>query len=456
MAQFENNNECYTVADLHIDLYNSITHFDHSKYDFQILAQYIDPHNYDVIIRRLDQNFGWNIGLQVLACDFRQNREQMHKIIHIGPTNDPEVIVHVFTELEIQPSKIKLTRLPRYKMVQPPEPIAISRQKFNEMFKTDIVTLPALLYAVGVKDGVVYMYNEPYSYYNEIIHQINNLLSVYLTRAQNNTSTSTNNISNPCPYFIICAGDGYPENHYHSTSRTIPKIVGETEYQNQHSVVLDNPNEYAKMYSKQYVLTQSQHIDYPFAIGIPDRHYFFCNLYNPFRSFHRGIPFRNKTNKIVFGARNERGSKYNFTKRRDIECNQRQYFVSNAVPKDNIYCSEHMWIDSTHMVDYKYILDIDGGACTWDATAWKLNSGSVIFTTESTWRQWFYDEYQPWTHYVPVDDDFANIQERFQWCESHPEECEQMVANCLALFQKIFRFHNMIDYCETVLDKVCV
>ena len=444
----------YTVADLHIDLYNSIQHFDHTKYDFQVLAQYVDPHNYNVIIRLLDRNVGWNIGLQILAVDFRQGREKMYKIINVGSTDDSEISIPVSTELEICPSQTFLTKLPRYQMVQPPEPIAISRQQFNEMFETDIVALPTLLYAVGIKDGLVYMHNDPYSYYHEIIHQINHLLSVYLTRSQNNTST--NITSNPYPYFIICAGDGYPENHYHSTSRTIPKIVGETEYYEKHSVILDDPNEYAKMHSKQYVLTQSQHTDYPFAIGIPDRHYFLCNLYNPFRSFHRGIPFRNKINKIIFGARNERGSKYNFTKRRDIECNQRQYFVSDAVPKDNIYCSATLWIDSKTMVDYKYILDIDGGACTWDATAWKLNSGSVIFKTASTWRQWFYDEYQPWIHYVPVDDDFANIQERFQWCESHPEECEKMIANCLALFQKIFRFHNVIEYCETVLDKVCV
>ena len=82
------NTSDYIVADLHIDLYNSIQHFDHTKYDFQVLAQYVDPHNYNVIIRRLDRNMGWNIGLQILAVDFRQGREKMHKIINIGATDD--------------------------------------------------------------------------------------------------------------------------------------------------------------------------------------------------------------------------------------------------------------------------------------------------------------------------------------------------------------------------------
>jgi hypothetical protein len=104
------------------------------------------------------------------------------------------------------------------------------------------------------------------------------------------------------------------------------------------------------------------------------------------------------------------------------------------------------------MINYKYILDIDGNASTWDATAWKLNSGSVILKTESNWEQWFYKEYKPWVHYVPVADDFSDIQERYKWCEANPEKCEDMIRKAKELFQSIYRDENVLKYVRDLLD----
>ena len=106
------------------------------------------------------------------------------------------------------------------------------------------------------------------------------------------------------------------------------------------------------------------------------------------------------------------------------------------------------------MIHYKYILDIDGNSSTWDATAWKLNSGSVILKTESCWRQWFYDEYLPNVHYIEIKDDFSDLQEKYQWCESHQEECQIMIHNCKALFQKVYKYQNIMEYTKILLDKI--
>jgi hypothetical protein len=158
---------------------------------------------------------------------------------------------------------------------------------------------------------------------------------------------------------------------------------------------------------------------------------------------------------MVNASRYDRGQKENFTERRDLDHTiPRQYFLTDAVDKSNVHYSEHIWIDSHEMVNYKYILDTDGRASTWDATAWKLNSGSVIMKQVSPWRQWFYDEYRPWIHYVPIANDFSDLQEKFQWCESHQAECEAMVQACLALFQKIYRFHNVIEYTKGVIETI--
>jgi hypothetical protein len=187
-----------------------------------------------------------------------------------------------------------------------------------------------------------------------------------------------------------------------------------------------------------------------------DRHYFYCSLYHDFRSFHRGIPFQKKIAKIVYAGRLHNSSRFNFLRKRELigDLTQREYFYSDAVSKENVVCEKGKWIESREMVEYKYILDMDGNACTWDATAWKLNSGSVIFKVESGWRQWFYDSFHPWTHYVPIADDFSDLQEKYHWCETHQEECERMVSNAKDLFQSVYRFSNVVEYSRNALSKM--
>jgi hypothetical protein len=235
------------------------------------------------------------------------------------------------------------------------------------------VVLPDSIFAVGYANDEILLYNEKFNMYYEIIHSIKYIISVF------KAFTTYSKI-----VFLIEACDGFLETYFFSKNRTISKRIEEYECQNNHYPSLSE-YEYPVFDTTQklYMLAQSTHKNMPYTIPIANRHFFYCNLYNPFRSFHQGNLFQSKINKIVYAGRLHNSSKYNFTKRRDIEISQRLYFYSDAVPKENIVCSENSWIDSTEMRNYKYILDMDGNGCTWDATAWKLNSNSVIFNAIS-------------------------------------------------------------------------
>jgi hypothetical protein len=92
-----------------------------------------------------------------------------------------------------------------------------------------------------------------------------------------------------------------------------------------------------------------------------------------------------------------------------------------------------------------------GHSSCWDATAWKMNSGSVLFKVDSDWSQWFYEDYKPYIHYIPIKDDFSDLQSQYEWCELHQDECEEIVKNSLELFQKTYRFHNIINHTKSLL-----
>ena len=59
---------------------------------------------------------------------------------------------------------------------------------------------------------------------------------------------------------------------------------------------------------------------------------------------------------------------------------------------------------------------------------------------------------RPWTHYVPLKDDFSDIQEKFLWCEKNQDKCNIMVTNCKILFQNIYNHVNVVKYMEKVVD----
>ncbi len=427
----------YQVKNIDIDVYDYKKYFCFDKTDIEVCSEYIDSNSFNVIVRRIDSNQGWNDDMQVLVY-YREHQQK--QIIRIGPSHDHEKIITVSSDFTIEKSETLIYRTPIYNLVNFPQSIWTSRQQFNDIFSTDIVLLPFSMYAIGLSnDGYVYIYNEIHSNYFMIEECVRHIIQIALTYTQHRNF-----------YFIISAYDGFMEGHYINV-RTIPKKIDENECLNKPIVVLENDNEYPILHNKQYVIAQANHKGMPYVLDVVDRHYFYHNLYNPFRSYHRGIPFSEKENKIVFGGQ-DRGNKYNFINRKDIQQTQRDYFKSDAVPKDNIVCGG--WIDRYDMVNYKYILDIDGNSSTWDATAWKLNSGSVIFKTQSIWRQWFYDDYLPGVHYIEIKEDFSDLQEKFHWCENHQEECEIMINNCKALFQKTYKYVNIMEHTKKIIEKI--
>jgi hypothetical protein len=434
------------VQKIDVDLYEYHPNFCHDYTDIHVTTAFIDSRHYNIIITRLDQPIGWNETLKILI---HYREKEITNIITVDPSPEKTVEIKIETDFDIYAST-RETEIPKSYSLVPRDSIPVdkmSKDEFEIAFDTEIYAkLPDNLYAVGFKNGRIYMYNEKFGSYFEIVHCIKIIARVFFATFPPEQKY----------HFVICANDGYFEQNYHSLHRTIPKVI--TEYNDGKRIVLDNLQEYPVFYKNKWILGMSNHLNMPFTIDTVDRHYIYCNLYNPFRSFHRGIPFRQKKNQIIFGCRVQRGGKYNFltckTEHPNIgEMSPRQYFYTDHVCKDNVVYGYELWIDNKEMVNYKYILDVDGNACTWDATAWKLNSGSVIMKTKSPWRQWFYDDYIPWVHYIPIADDFSDLQEKYHWCEDHPVECERMIVRCKDLFQKTFRFNNIMTYVQSIFER---
>lgn len=484
------------VQEMDVDLYNYTPLGHGDKTDIMVRHKYIDSRHFDILLDYhipFEKLLERNVEILIYYRKYQQKQIIAFDLYDLNRTRQvtqhPESFyknhfsfsfrVKVPEGIEIESAQKPLVVYPHYNLVAAPEDIRKSSlAEFNERFSeiTEIYhALPTNIYAVGIQDGIIYMYNEAFSSYFEIIEVIRFQLQVFLTFFLECRKNSTF-------AFLICADDGYMEGFPTNigTIRNREKIAdysgAKPEGQAAACPAPEVPlpgasppcrripseklqeNEYAVLHRAKWILAMSNKIDVPYTIDIIDRHYFYCSLYHDFRSFHRGIPFQNKIPKIVYAGRLHNSSRFNFLRKREKtplgDLTQREYFYSDAVSKENVVAEKGKWIESKEMVEYKYILDMDGNACTWDATAWKLNSGSVLFKVESGWRQWFYDSFHPWIHYVPIADDFSDLQEKYHWCETHPEECERMVSNAKDLFQEVYRFSNVVEYSRNVLSKL--
>jgi GR25 family glycosyltransferase involved in LPS biosynthesis len=437
-----------TVKYLYADLYSYFTERFQFRYvNYQVLCRFIDENKYDLIVRRTDSDQGWTDDLQIMIYNTKTHNTD---IIDIPPNPDSNKLVMrmyassiTIFEPNDEPT-ILYDHISPAKDSETPEPIRVDRQTFSRTFNTNIVpNMPHHLYAVGVLDPTnIYIYNaSAYQTYYDIYPTIQHIINVAIQYKKYPI------------YFVISSNDGYIENTYLDRMREVASLPCSDGMVREVATLLhaSGDNSHPPIYHKQkYILCQSSQINLPFTLNIPDRHYFYHNLYNSFRSFHTGVPFHEKMNQLVFAGQ-DRGTKYNFLYNRQIQISQRNYFKTAIAPKYS-WIWTNSWIDRQTQIHFKYILDIDGIASTWDATAWKLNSGSVIFKPKSCWRQWFYDKYLPNVHYVEVEDDFSDIESKYQWCEEHPEECEQMIQRCLALFQEVYRYDNVVKHTCNVLD----
>jgi hypothetical protein len=302
------------------------------------------------------------------------------------------------------------------------------------------------MWALGVKDGGAIVYHTKYNLQHEWNYEIKYTIGFILSGVFRRKKIKDF-------FCVLSALDGHIEGIYNNGEmRTQERKVNEDDCigKQTYDYIFLKDNQYPVFYNQKYILAMSAKVDIPYCIPVVDRYYLQLNRYNKYRGIHRGIPFHLKLPKIVYAA-GPRGSKYNFTKRRDITLDQRNYFASDAVDKTNVDTGS---IPRETQISYKYILDIDGNASTWDATAWKLNSGSVIFKTDTSWKQWFYDQFIEWEHFVPIKDDFSDLQEKYYWCESNQDKCKEIVKNCKKLFQTIYDHKNVAAYMDNVVDKL--
>ena len=77
----------------------------------------------------------------------------------------------------------------------------------------------------------------------------------------------------------------------------------------------------------------------------------------------------------------------------------------------------------------KFLISLEGADVATNLK-WMLYSNSVVIMPHPTMVSWaMEDTLQPWVHYVPLEKDFDDLEEKYNWCINNLDKCEQIAKN---------------------------
>jgi hypothetical protein len=68
---------------------------------------------------------------------------------------------------------------------------------------------------------------------------------------------------------------------------------------------------------------------------------------------------------------------------------------------------------------YRYMIDVEGFGYS-GRFKLLLHAGRVVLRHDGPYREFFFDDLEPFRHYVPVRRDFSDLLEQIEWLRSHP------------------------------------
>ena len=305
-----------------------------------------------------------------------------------------------------------------------------------------MVTLPKNIYALGYDNDAMIAYNIKEDFNHTFIEYFNTEILP--------------SIEKPKFYYLLCTYDGYLERNRICNTQLSPYYPTKDEYLNKDEIKLKDCSKYPVLHSNKYVFAYCRRVNDKKVILVPDTHYISSHSYKDlFKKIDDNrVNFNEKKNICLWRGPVSNGANENFFEPDGKNgLNQRAYFAElyNKGKFNKVDYSE-TFMEQKDQLKYKYILSIDGWTNQWDGTAWRLYSGSVLLKTKSVWEQWFYKDLKEWVHYVPVKNDFSDLNEQIEWCINNDDKCKEIAENASKFAIHTYDWNNVKNYTINVFN----
>jgi hypothetical protein len=165
------------------------------------------------------------------------------------------------------------------------------------------------------------------------------------------------------------------------------------------------------------------------------------------------IPFENKLSKVFWrgtttGTLERRGNRFDLVKKWFNKNNDIDIGFSNICQNQNEYekylkeqCSINIFLQ------YKYIISVEGNDKD-SGLNWKLNSDCLVMMAKPGITSWLMETILiPNYHYILLEDDFSDLEEKLYWCNNNQDICIDIIKNANN-FMKQFQNYDIENKLE--------
>ena len=174
------------------------------------------------------------------------------------------------------------------------------------------------------------------------------------------------------------------------------------------------------------------------------------------------IPFKKKLNKILWRGdstgsilnnywRETLVNKYQNHPNQDIDIKYTNIY--DSIQKKDFEFIAAPFMSIQKQLNYKYIISIEGNDVA-SNLKWILYSNSVVLMPKPKCRSWFMeDKLIPWVHFVPLDDSFDDLEEKFKWCLENEDKCCEIAKMATDFMMNFMDTDNENMITKMVIEK---
>ncbi|KAJ3235269.1 capsule-associated protein CAP1 [Chytriomyces hyalinus] len=100
--------------------------------------------------------------------------------------------------------------------------------------------------------------------------------------------------------------------------------------------------------------------------------------------------------------------------------------------------------DFTPTLQFKYLVVVDGH--TWPGRLQKFLMTNSVILYNGVFIDWWNARLKPWVHYVPIQVDFSDMEEKLEWLIANDDKAKQIAMNAQTLVKQMSRYEEAMCY----------
>jgi hypothetical protein len=152
------------------------------------------------------------------------------------------------------------------------------------------------------------------------------------------------------------------------------------------------------------------------------------------KTFRDPYNWTNKIDSVCWRGNHIVGLTKKYNRRHFVEMYYKFYDIGFHPKKDDDYYNANSDMFKNSMTQeeqlkYKYLICIEGNDVG-TSLKWQLASNSIVLMAKPIIEGWLMEgALEPFVHYVPLKDDFTDLDKMIDWCRNNDDKCKEISAN---------------------------